>query len=528
LQSLIQYPDGTIWIATDYELVAFDPASETFSIYNELHGVYPSIGSTSTGELTREGDLLFMRWDGFHAFNPEDLLGEIKDTPPDIRITGFKLMDDNMVSGISRESENILEQPIWNTDRIELESGENTFAFAVACFDFYEPELNTLQFMLEGYDRGWRGDIRNGETPFYINVSPGTYTFKLRGSNGLGVWNTEGIHLEIIINPPWWQTWWAFTSYGLLFIGGVFGTHKYQRRQVIQRERERSQQKELQQAREIEKAYSQLKATQEQLILSEKMASLGELTAGIAHEIQNPLNFVNNFAEVSAELVDEMNEEMEKGDITEAKAIAEDLKQNLEKINHHGKRADSIVKGMLQHSRGSDDKKEPTDINNLADEYLRLAYHGLRARNKSFNAAMETELDPRAGNLNIVPQDIGRVILNLVTNAFFAVSEKKEHSGPDYQPKVLLKTKRTGDQLEIRVIDNGSGIPKKSLSKIFQPFFTTKPAGQGTGLGLSMSYDIVTKGHGGDIKVTSEEGKGTTFIVVMPVTNENNEKQQKT
>jgi signal transduction histidine kinase len=280
------------------------------------------------------------------------------------------------------------------------------------------------------------------------------------------------------------------------------------------------------QAREIEKAYNKLKETQQQLIQSEKMASLGELTAGIAHEIQNPLNFVNNFSEVSAELVDEMNEEIEKGAITEAKAIAEDLKQNLEKINHHGKRADSIVKGMLQHSRGSDDKKEPTDINNLADEYLRLAYHGLRARSKSFNAAMETELDPGAGNLNIVPQDIGRVILNLVTNAFYAVSEKKEHAGTDYQPKVLLKTKKTGGNLEISVIDNGSGIPKKSLSKIFQPFFTTKPAGQGTGLGLSMSYEIVTKGHGGDIKVASEEGKGTTFTVVLPLENQNMDKQQ--
>jgi signal transduction histidine kinase/ligand-binding sensor domain-containing protein len=526
LQSLIHHPDGTFWIATNYELAKFDPVNETFSIYNEPHGVYPSIGGTSTGELTRDGELLFVRWDGFHAFNPADLFEDIKDSPPDIRITGFKLLDDNMLSGITGQSENVLKEPIWKTDRIELESGENTFAFAVACFDFYEPELNTLQFMLEGYDRGWRGDIRNGETPFYINVSPGTYTFKLRGSNGLGIWNTDGIRLEIIINPPWWMTWWAYTLYGFIIVGALFGTHKVQRRRVVIRERARAQQKELMQAREIEKAYNKLKETQQQLIQSEKMASLGELTAGIAHEIQNPLNFVNNFSEVSAELVDEMNEEIEKGAITEAKAIAEDLKQNLEKINHHGKRADSIVKGMLQHSRGSDDKKEPTDINNLADEYLRLAYHGLRARSKSFNAAMETELDPGAGNLNIVPQDIGRVILNLVTNAFYAVSEKKEHAGTDYQPKVLLKTKKTGGNLEISVIDNGSGIPKKSLSKIFQPFFTTKPAGQGTGLGLSMSYEIVTKGHGGDIKVASEEGKGTTFTVVLPLENQNMDKQQ--
>ncbi|MEJ2585154.1 MAG: two-component regulator propeller domain-containing protein, partial [Robiginitalea sp.] len=495
LQSLAYHPDGTIWIATDYELVEFDPVNETFSVYNEHHGIYRNIGGTGTGELTRDGELLFARWNGFHAFNPEDLLEDIKDTPPDIRITGFKLMDDNMVSGMTRQSENILKKPIWKTDRIELESSENTFAFAVACFDFYEPELNTLQFMLEGYDRGWRGDVRNGETPFYINVSPGTYTFRLRGSNGLGVWNTEGIRLEVIVNPPWWQTWWAFTSYGLLFIGGVFGTHKFQKRRLLRKERERTQQKELQQAREIEKAYNQLKETQQQLIQSEKMASLGELTAGIAHEIQNPLNFVNNFAEVSSELVEEMNEELDKGDIEEAKTISKDLRQNLEKINHHGKRADSIVKGMLQHSRGSEEKKVPADINNLADEYLRLAYHGLRARDKSFNASMETDLDPGLPEVTVVPQDIGRVLLNLLTNAFHAVKQRSQKESDGYNPTVWVETRKTKKGIEISVRDNGGGIPENIKDKIFQPFFTTKPTGKGTGLGLC---------------------EGTTFTVELP------------
>jgi len=372
--------------------------------------------------------------------------------------------------------------------------------------------------MLEGYDRGWRGDIRNGETPYYVNIAPGAYTFRMRGANGLGVWNTEGIKMEILINPPWWKTWWAYSSYGIIFIGMILGTDKIQRRRVLVEERKRAQRKELEQAREIEKAYDQLKATQEQLILSEKMASLGELTAGIAHEIQNPLNFVNNFSEVSAELIEEMNQELEKGEISEAKAIASDLKQNLEKINHHGRRADSIVKGMLQHSRGSEGKKEPTDINNLADEYLRLAYHGLRARDKSFNAAMETDLDPKAGTLELVPQDIGRVILNLVTNAFHAVTEKAQEAETGYKPTVMLKTRKTGKGVEIEVTDNGMGIPERLRSKIFQPFFTTRPSGKGTGLGLSMSYDIVTKGHGGELTMASEEGKGTTFKVILPQT----------
>ncbi len=274
---------------------------------------------------------------------------------------------------------------------------------------------------------------------------------------------------------------------------------------------------ELEQKRKaVEQALSELKATQAQLIQSEKMASLGELTAGIAHEIQNPLNFVNNFSDVSAELIGEMLEELEKGDADEVRAIAADLRENLEKIVHHGKRADGIVKGMLQHSRSSDGKKEPTDLNNLADEYLRLAYHGLRARDKSFNAAMETDLDPKAGTLNVVPQDIGRVLLNLVTNAFHAVSEKKRQAPADYEPKVTVRTRKTAKGLEIAVIDNGEGIPEHIREKIFQPFFTTKPTGQGTGLGLSMSYDIVTKGHGGTLSVASEKGVGAEFVISLP------------
>ncbi|CAN5374857.1 hypothetical protein BH11BAC3_BH11BAC3_42340 [soil metagenome] len=266
-----------------------------------------------------------------------------------------------------------------------------------------------------------------------------------------------------------------------------------------------------------------LKATQAQLIQSEKMASLGELTAGIAHEIQNPLNFVNNFSEVSNELIDEMNAELNKGDITEAKAIAADVKQNLEKINHHGKRADAIVKGMLQHSQSSTGKKESTDINALCDEYLRLSYHGLRAKDKSFNATIKTGFDNSIGNINIIPQDIGRGVMNLLTNAFYAVDEKKKAAkevtpfqkvSPLYEPMVSISTKKINDKIEIRVTDNGNGIPQKIIDKIFQPFFTTKPTGQGTGLGLSLSYDII-KAHGGDIKVETEEGKATTFIITI-------------
>jgi signal transduction histidine kinase len=267
---------------------------------------------------------------------------------------------------------------------------------------------------------------------------------------------------------------------------------------------------------QIEKAYKDLKSTQAQLIQQEKMASLGELTAGIAHEIQNPLNFVNNFSEVSNELLDEMKSELTKDNKDDVMAIAADIKQNLEKIVYHGKRADGIVKGMLQHSRSSSGVKESTDINKLADEYLRLAYHGLKAKNKSFNAKFETDFDSSIGKINVVAQDIGRVILNLVNNAFYAVNERSKQGVAGYEPTVIAGTRRLKGRIEISVKDNGYGIPDSIKEKIFQPFFTTKPTGEGTGLGLSLAYDIV-KAHGGEIKVQSKQGEGTEFIVDLPI-----------
>lgn len=265
----------------------------------------------------------------------------------------------------------------------------------------------------------------------------------------------------------------------------------------------------------------ELKKTHAQLVQSEKMASLGELTAGIAHEIQNPLNFVNNFSEVSIELIEEIQQERKKDpadrDIELEAELLEDISQNLEKIAHHGKRADGIVKGMLMHSRNSSGVKEPTAINALCDEYLRLSYHGLRAKDKSFNATIKTDFDPEAQTINAISQDLGRVILNLLTNAFYAVNEKKQQNQSGYEPTVSVSTKNIGNKIEIRVQDNGSGIPKKVIDKIFQPFFTTKPTGQGTGLGLSLSYDIITQGHGGELKVETAEGEGTEFIITLPV-----------
>jgi len=286
---------------------------------------------------------------------------------------------------------------------------------------------------------------------------------------------------------------------------------------ILLRNRE-LEQKVFERTQELGKSLAELKATQSQLIQSEKMASLGELTAGIAHEIQNPLNFVNNFSEVNVELVAELKLELEKGDIAEAIAIADDIAINEGKILQHGKRADSIVKGMLQHSRSSNGINEPTDINALADEYLRLSYHGLRAKDKSFNADFKTEFDASMPKINIIPQDIGRVLLNLINNAFYVVAERQKNlSGLEetYKPSVTIITKNLGDRIEISVMDNGNGIPEEIRNKIFQPFFTTKPTGEGTGLGLSLSYDIV-KAHGGEIKAESLSGEGTTFVITLP------------
>lgn len=316
------------------------------------------------------------------------------------------------------------------------------------------------------------------------------------------------------------QNWIIFSAFAALFTAMIIALLVYRSRQkekkinhilTLQRDEIHAQRNHL------EKALNDLTLTQKQLIQSEKMASLGEMTAGIAHEIQNPLNFVNNFSEVSKELLAEMNEALDKGNTAEAQEISLSVVQNLEKINHHGKRADAIVKGMLMHSRNSNLVKEMTNINSLCDEYLRLAYQGLRAKDKTFNAKFISSFDESIGLINIQPQEIGRVILNLINNAFYSVNELKKNSPDSYEPTVILKTKKIDNKIEIRIADNGKGIPQNLVDKIFQPFFTTKPTGQGTGLGLSLSYDIITKGHNGELKVNSKEGEGAEFVITLPV-----------
>jgi len=303
----------------------------------------------------------------------------------------------------------------------------------------------------------------------------------------------------------------------LIVISFILYLNNRQKQKAYSIIRKQKQETDIQKSR-VEQAYQDLKATQNQLVHAEKMASLGELTAGIAHGIQNPLNFVNNFSEVNTELITEMKDQISQGKWEEVKSIAAVIEDNEKKIMHHGQRADGIVKSMLQHSRSSSTQKEPTDINAMADEYLRLAYHGFRAREKDFNAQMKTDFDPHIGKINLVPQDIGRVLLNAFNNSFYALHEKEKMNGKQFSPMISVSTQKSSNNAVIRIGDNGIGIPDSIREKIFQPFFTTKPAGQGTGLGLSLSYDIVTA-HGGQIEIESNEGEGSIFKITIPIMN---------
>ncbi|HOY17064.1 MAG TPA: ATP-binding protein [Haliscomenobacter sp.] len=407
----------------------------------------------------------------------------------------------------------------------------NKHPFSLAMLDGWEQKSNDWGYILKADEKIAWDDFIFSETDFSLlpdivknamRSEPTLYTCAAFGDFGcimLGTLNANSKEQKIILSRITNVFDFAYTRFKDL-----------QQKEKLAKQAEEDLIKLKEEKRKTDQAITELKSTQAQLIQSEKLASLGELTAGIAHEIQNPLNFVNNFAEVSSEMLDEMEEELDKGDTQEAKAIAADLKQNLSKINHHGQRASSIVKGMLEHSRASTGVKEPTDINALADEYLRLAYHGLRAKDNSFNATMKTHFDPDFPLVSVIPQDIGRVLLNLINNAFYAVNEKQkqianEASGnplsesfrlsESYTPTIIVSTKRQDNAIEICIQDNGNGIPEAIKDKIFQPFFTTKPTGQGTGLGLSLAYDIVTKGHGGTLEILTSEGAGSTFITTL-------------
>jgi ligand-binding sensor domain-containing protein/signal transduction histidine kinase len=498
---------GIIWCGTGKDLVRFDYRSlrktdtETASIITQIK----VNGENICWFDLKSGGNLITREDSAKSMFQE-CMAYGKMIPREGRDSVIKRFGDIKFDSIS--SFDLLPQ------NLELPHNHNQVTIDFNAVETNKPQQVEYQYILQGYDKVWSPITKNTSATFG-NIYEGNYTFMLKTRKAIGHWSQPVIY-NFSVLPPWYRSWWAYSFYALCLLAGIFLTERIRRRVLEEKLLALARVKELAQAKEIEKAYHELKTTQAQLIQSEKMASLGELTAGIAHEIQNPLNFVNNFSEVNKELIDETSQAVKTGNQDEAIELLLTLRENEEKISHHGKRADAIVKGMLQHSRESKGQKESTDINALADEYLRLAYHGLRSKDNSFNATMKTDFDHSIGTINVIPQEIGRVLLNLYNNAFYAVSEKKKSAGSGYEPTVSVSTKKVDNKITISVKDNGNGIPQKVIDKIFQPFFTTKPTGQGTGLGLSLSYDIV-KAHGGEIKVETKEGAGTEFTISLPI-----------
>jgi signal transduction histidine kinase/ligand-binding sensor domain-containing protein len=528
--SLLEY-NGTIIANTNNKIsliTAPEPGDSAtdwkISLLNKSQGLLKEeANSWSTDAVTHDGKYL---WGDLGL----TIINQIKPDNDSVAtyITGMSVMgqpqyflntpSDTVYSGQAKLEWDSVSGPYNLPINLSLPHNENYLQFQFAQANLSRPDTTFYTYVLEGIDKNWSTPTINPFTENYLNLPPGHYKFKVSSKGINGIWS-QPAEFRFSITPPWYQTWWAYTIFALIGIG-LLRLYIVYRSRKLQKENKILEEKVTHRTAQLKKSLDDLRSTQAQLVQQEKMASLGELTAGIAHEIQNPLNFVNNFSEVNMELTDELKDGLQKIRLTpeeknNLEKIAEDIRQNQEKINFHGKRADSIVKGMLQHSRASSGRKEPTDINALCDEYLRLSYHGLRAKDKSFNAKMETEFDPNLPKLNIMSQEVGRVILNLINNAFYAVTDKKKSSGPDYQPTVTVSTNQADGRVDICVKDNGTGIPSRVLDKIFQPFFTTKPTGQGTGLGLSLSYDII-KANGGEIKVETKEGEGTKFIIELP------------
>jgi len=487
----------------------------------------PSYGLTDA--ISSDGDFL----SGDYGVTVLDLSKRDTFLPPAF-ITGINVMDQPKIfkgrahtvsNGITWDGVN---GPYNLPENLQLPYNQNYVRFEYGTLNLAARDTTWYRYQLAGVDKNWSAETTATSSRNYFNVAPGKYTFEVISKSSDNGWSKPAV-FSFTITPPWWQTWWAYILYVVLFAGIIWGFVTYRSMQLVKEKRvlehkvqvrteEVIQQKEEIEAQRdnLEKSFKELKNAQTQLIQSEKMASLGELTAGIAHEIQNPLNFVNNFSEVNTELIDELNQEIDKGNYDEVKSIAGDIKENQLKISQHGKRADFIVKGMLLHSRNNSGERQLTNINVLADEFFKLSYHGLRAKDKNFNAEMTTRFAENLAAITVVQQDIGRVLLNLLNNAFYATNQKAKTAGGAYKPEVTVSTAFEDGQVIIKVKDNGVGIPDAIKEKIMQPFFTTKPTGEGTGLGLSLTYDMVVKGHNGSIKVESKEGEGSEFVISLP------------
>ena len=559
--AIVEDDDGFLWLATSRGLARFDPVTATFqqrTLGGE--GAARTLGEAATRGL--DGTLYFGGTNGLLAFEPSRLAA-LTPTPPQVAITQVLVGNEPVEPGEDAPLE--VAAPL--AERLTLSHDQNYITIRFAGLHFSSPEQNRYRYRLEGLndDGEWIDAGRRREAP-YTSLDPGRYTFQVQAANADGLWSETGATLSISVSPPWWRTPWAYLAYVGLVLFGLVRFDRWQRSRVLRQERERAERREqeiraetaeaearkaeaeakrqraetraaraeadrqraeAEGKRELEKAFSELKATQTQLVQSEKLASLGQLTAGIAHEIKNPLNFVNNFADLSVELADELGEELHNNKdkpvsavLEEVDALLDDLRDNARRIHEHGTRADRIVKAMLLHSRGSAAEKARVEANRFVEEYANLAYHGARANDKEFQVDLVREMDPAAGEVEVIPQELGRVLINLLSNAFYAVGQRRKLEGAGYDPAVTVGTRRLTeggvDWVEIRVADNGTGIPDELRQKVFEPFFTTKPTGEGTGLGLSLAYEIVTQGHSGAMAVESEESVGTTFSIRLP------------
>jgi signal transduction histidine kinase/streptogramin lyase len=529
--TILEDAAGFLWMTTEHNISRFDPKTERFRHFEKEDGLRPFRMNRGSVFLRKNGEMLFGGVGGVNIFHP----ASIRDlsTPPRILITDV----------------NVAGKPRPKNGDIAIDWADNEISIEYVSINFRNTNRTTYAYKLEGYHKDWV-DAGTRRLIQFTNLPPGPYTLMVKATNAEGLVSEVPAQLSIRILPPWWRTWWAYGFYALMFAGVAFGIDRTQRRRLIRKERERTREHELAQAKEIEKAYTELKSTQAQLVQQEKLASLGQLTAGIAHEIKNPLNFVNNFASVSVELVEELKQDVDgfqlsvfsedspqKTDNRKLKTRIDetinDLKTNLGKIHEHGSRADKIVKSMLMHSRGGSGKMEPTDVNALLQEYANLAFHGMRAGKNPISVDIRYELDPNAGSIPMVAEDFSRVILNLCNNAFDALrdsamrdvrgkepalSEAKgamsdsPNSTFNIQPSTLiLRSKRTPDSLLIEVEDNGPGIPDEIKSRILEPFFTTKKGTEGTGLGLSISMDIITA-HRGELRI-EDAHPGARFVI---------------
>ena len=572
--------EGNLWFSGNTGLSRLNPENGIIHNFDQSHGLteYPFSSSPSACFRTENGRLYFGRQPGITSFHPDDF--QFNTAPPQIAITDFKVETSSteLVTQQDAEDNYLLDEPIT------LAHNQSDFTISYAGLHFEDPEKTTYQYRLAGMNENWV-QAENDRVARYFQVPPGEYTFEVKATSLHGISSVENAAMSITILPPWWQTSFAFVVYGLSFVVGFISIDRFRRQRLIAKERQQTELREaelkaeaaqalsreataiarekeseakalqsenkrkeleIEKGKELEKSYRELqqalahlRETQDQLVHTEKLASLGQLTAGIAHEIKNPLNFVNNFSRLSKDIMEELEEWIQEHNIQpdeDLEDIIGTLKMNVAKIHHHGNRADGIVKSMLEHSRTEPGQRRAADVNKLLDEYVNLAFHSWQATHEEKHVPKVTrEYDGSIGQINLIPQNIGRVLINLLDNAFYAVGEKSEALSPgpeglqakhpadfeprtsDYLPEVKVSTSRDAEYIEIRIQDNGVGIPKDIQSKIFEPFFTTKPTGSGTGLGLSLSYDIVVQGHKGKLFVESEDGEGATFIIRLPV-----------